>query len=319
MTNHSPIKFINTSSGLRDYLSPLMLCGRFIVAGLTVPAAYRFANSIIGQVPDEGITHAEFFNLIVKKLPKEARLRYVTYELGKKYLLSPRSKSPLFIFIGGLAGKSVNTTYITEHLGITRVVSLDNERHNLRKQYPDQKHIFKATYESMAVFTKTIHTLMPHMVDKIELQMNDYNDFKKWCYLWEGIYITPETLKKLFKKSPAISVLSVFFLPDFEEIKKRYLLRWVSELGLKKLQKRKNIIDKYLKNIQAIRGEISENNTPIASFVIESSILEESLAAFYACLYQKLKDITDKEAPGWVEKVAKDPTKMEGYEKFLQQ
>jgi hypothetical protein len=57
-------------------------------------------------------------------------------------------------------------------------------------------------------------------------------------------------------------------LPKFADIKRQYLIRWQNELGIEKLKKRKIIIDRYLKNVKAIRSHIEKNFDPVASFVI---------------------------------------------------
>lgn len=83
------------------------------------------------------------------------------------------------------------------------------------------------------------------------------------------------------------------------------------------LQKRKNIIDGYLKNLMVIRGHIEHDIDPIASFVISSPFLEERLKIFYALLHQTLKDIAEHELPGWVTEVERDPRKIREFDAYL--
>lgn len=310
-------KYIRVGGHLRYHLSPLILSSSFIPAGLPIVSAYKLAEKIINQVPVEGLRDDEFFSLIVKSMPQQALLRYVTFELMKKFLVSPKSKNPFFIFLGGLAGKTLATTYMTQQLGINRVISIDEEKYIVRARFPDQQHLWEATYETQEGYMKTVESLLPRMMEKINDNYHDYTSHKKWCYFWEGIYLSPNALQEISKQYPDMNFLSVTLLPDFNEVKRRYMLRWLSELGAENLKKRRNVIDKYLKNVQAIRSNISPKIQPVATFVVKTTILEDTLSIFYAVLYEKLKDLANKEIPDWIEKVTKDPAQIHTFEAFL--
>lgn len=309
-------KFIHIN-GIRDYLSPLILSGSLTIAGVSVADAIKLASAIIEKTPDSGLEKNDFVNLIISELSGETKKRYIRLELVKKFILSGKSKSPLFIFISGLTGKTLLSNYVAQHLGVNQTIAIDNEKYSLVNPAEEQAYLWKATYESPEGYIKTVEKIMPRLDYMIDRNIFDFNRYRKWCYLWEGIYLSPVAVKKLFSKYEKIYYLSVFVLPKFEDIKRHYLLRWQSELGIEHLSKRKNIIDKYLENIEAIRGHIAKNIDPVASFVIESPFFEERLTIFYGLLQQKFKDITDKEFPGWVEKIADNPENINEFNRIL--
>ena len=304
-------------NGVRSVASPLLLTGKLIAAGVPIQHAYEYAESVIGNIQNNIITSEEFFILIVRYLPDEYKKRYVTLEIAKDYLMSSKSSSPLFIFLGGMAGKTTLSNFVVEQLSIDQPVAYDREKYHIAKPGESAPFLWKATYESQKGYLKTVNILYPHFVQMINRCLFDFKRYKKWCYFWEGIYLTGDLVKKLHEENKKINYLSVFILPKFSDIKKQYIIRWQNEMGTEKLRKRRNIIDKYLKNVSAIRSHIASNMDPIASFVIESNVLEERLSTFYGILYQRLKDITDKEIPGWVEKISGKPELIRKYKKFL--
>ncbi|OGK11950.1 hypothetical protein A2954_04775 [Candidatus Roizmanbacteria bacterium RIFCSPLOWO2_01_FULL_37_12] len=297
-------------NGNREYLSPLILSGNLIVSGMTVPEAYTFSEKIISNIPSDGIKKDDFLILLIAELPDKIKMRFVLLELVKKYILSGKNQGPLFIFIGGMGGKTLLGNFISQQLGVNQAVAIDNEKYRLADPKVDQSYLWKATYESSQGYLETVKKLTPWMIKMIERNVFDFRRYKKWCYLWEGIYLSPQAVKNLYSSFAKIDFLSIFILPKFDDIKRQYLIRWERELGVKQLSKRKNLIDAYLQNIEAIRTHISKNIDPIASFVIDSPIFEERLSIFYALLNQKFTDIADREFPGWAEKVTRKPSEL---------
>lgn len=303
---------------MMDYLSPLMLAGTLMASGLSPLNALKKSSLLIRNVPKTGMERNEFFEHVCTHLSPGIRYRFITLEVVKRFLLSDKSHTPLFIFIGGMAGKTVMGSYISQHLGITQAIAIDNEKFRIVNQENSQEFLWRATYESPEGYIKTVDALIPWMLKMIERNLFDYKRFRKWCYMWEGIYLSPRAIKKLYERHKSTSYfLSVFILPEFQEIKNRYLLRWQKELGVVNLQKRRNIIDTYLKNLMVIRGHIEHDIDPIASFVISSPFLEERLKIFYALLHQTLKDIAEHELPGWVTEVERDPKKIRQFDTYL--
>lgn len=309
---------VMTSAGAQSIVSPILLSGKLIASGVPIQEAFNLAETIISEIPGKGITKDAYLALVIKRLQDDEKKRYVTIEVAKDYLRSDKSKSPLFIFLGGLSGKSTLANIVVQHLAIESPISFDNEKYLIAIPGESKPFLLKATYESAKGYTKTVDAMYPYLIKMIKRNLYDYNHYRKWCYFWEGIYLSSVALKRLKKENGDINFLSVFLLPKFSEIKKQYLMRWQNELGMEKLKKRKNVIDGYLKNVSAIRSHIADNADPVASFVIESSVLEERLSIFYAVLYQKLKDIVDAEIPGWVEKIVEKPERIKDFRKFLE-
>jgi mannosylglucosylglycerate synthase len=303
--------------GLKNNLSPLLLSGKLVACGVPVQNAYNLAELIIDQVPEKGVTGDEFFRLILENLHNEIRERYITIELGKEYLVSDKCNSPLFIFIGGMAGKTTLSNFVVQQLGISQPIVFDNEKYRIAKPGKSKPFLWKATYETKHGYERTTEVMYPYLAAMIERNLFDYKRYKKWCYFWEGIYLSSGIVQRLHGRFPGINYFSVFNLPKLDDIKKQYILRWQNELGAEKLEKKKNVIDRYLENVSAIRSHIAENLDPVASFVIESSVLEERLNIFYTLFYQRIKDITDKEIPGWVERVSQNPGEITEFRKFL--
>jgi mannosylglucosylglycerate synthase len=312
----SSLKYTRTN-GYKTVISPLILAGKFAACGVRIGEAYDLAETIIADVPDFGITNDDFFVHIVNKLPQNIKERFVTLEVAKQYLTSKNCKSPLFIFLGGLAGKTTLANMIVSNLGINQAVAFDNEKYHIADPKTSESYLWKATYESPEGYVKTVETMYPYLLKMIDRNLFDFNRYKKWCYLWEGIYLSSEIVKRLKTTHEGIEFLSIFILPKFEDIRKQYLLRWQDELGIEKLKERKNVIDGYLNNVSVIRSRISKNLDPIASFVIESPIMEERLSAFYAILHQRLKDIAERNVPGWISKICEKPHKIRNYKKLL--
>lgn len=315
MVDQSP-KFIRVN-GIKSYVSLIKLAGSLIVSGMPHELAYRTAKKIIEKVPNGGMSEDRFFEFVVGSLSGDIRERYVTFRLVKRFLVSKKSRSPLFIFLSGVAGKTLMCNEIVHHLSINQAIAIDNEKYSIIDPAKNQSYLLKATYESPKGYTKTVDALLPRLLYMIERNLFDYGRYKKWCYLWEGIYLSPKSVKELLSRFPMIYYLSLFILPNTKDVKRQYLLRWQNELGVEHLKKRKNIIDRYLKNIEAIRGHLAKDVDPIASFVITDAYLEGKLESFYACFHAKLKDIADKEIPRWVEKVNEQPKLFAQYKTML--
>ena len=309
-------KFIRVN-GFHHHLSPLILSGSLIAAGVAFNKAYDLATKIIDQAPDDGMHEDEFFQLIVSQLESEQKTRYISLKLTRRYLTSEKSRSPLFIFLGGLAGKTTIASYITQQLNMNQPISIDNEKYGLTLKPSESSQLYKSTYESAYLYKKISQLLTPRLIGLLDRVLFDYKRYKKWCYLWEGIYITAPIITDLYKKYGQTHFLSVFIIPETADLRRSYILRWQKELGVERLRKRRNIIDKFLRNIEAIRSHIRSGVDPVASFVIESPYLEERLEFFYILLQQKLKDISDKEFPGWVEKIVDNPKNIKKFKQFL--
>jgi len=316
--NQRPKKFVQAGGNLMNEISPLMLSGSLIASGVPFADAYERALAIVNLVPDSGISNEDYIALVINFLSGEEKVRYVVLKLVKLYLLSKKNSSPFFIFIGGMGGKTILGNYIAPHLRISQAIAIDNEKYRIVDPSKDQDYLWKATYESAEGYVKTVEALTPWMMKMLDRNRFDFRRFRKWCYLWEGICLTPKSVKELMSKAKRVHHLSVFILPAFDDIRKRYLIRWQEELGIEQLKKRRNIIDRYLQNIQVIRSHIADHIDPVASFVIGSTLLEERLEAFYALLYQKLKDIADSNIKGWVEKIAEDPKRIKKFTNFLE-
>ena len=310
-------KYLKTN-GFRDYLSPLIFGGELIVCGVDFGSSYNLASEIISAVSAQGISKEEFTILAIKSIPKKFKKRFITFEVVKKFLLSRKAKSPLFIFLGGMAGKTLMGNFISQHLGVTQAIAIDNEKFRIYDPDNSQAHLWKAVYESPDGYTMTVDALVPWMIKMIDRNLFDHSRYRKWCYFWEGIYLSPLAIKKIYHKFGQTNYFfSVFILPKFKEIKARYILRWQKETGVEELEKRKNYIDLYLKNIKAIRSHISENIDPVASFVIQNIRLEKRLENFYILLHQTLEDIAEKEIPGWVNDIELKPEKFQEFIRFL--
>lgn len=309
-------KFIRVN-GFHSHLSPLVLSGSLIAAGVPFNFAYDMAIKIIDNAPDGGLHEDDFFYLIVSQLGTEEKRRYITLKLVRRFLTSPKGKSPLFVFIGGLAGKTTVASFVSQQLNMNQPISIDNEKYGVTLRTSESSKLRKATYESPSLYKKISQLLTPRIVQLLDRVLFDYERYKKWCYIWEGIYITAPMVIDLYKRYPRTHFLSVFILPESSDLRRSYLLRWQTELGFEKLRKRRNIIDKFLRNIEAIRSHIRSGVEPVASFVIESPYLEERLEFFYILLQQKLKDIADREFPGWVEKIVDNPKNIKKFKEFL--
>ncbi|NTU47231.1 hypothetical protein HGA88_06400 [Candidatus Roizmanbacteria bacterium] len=318
MYSHDKLKYMIVHPGINSYLSPFMLSGSLIASGMHVETAYSTAKKIIADVPGDGVSESKLFQIMVEHIPQKNRIRYTTLFLIKRFLMSPKSKSPLFIFLGGLAGKTTLTTYLVQHLGINRVISIDEEKYIVRSRSPELEHLWQPTYESIEGYIQTYQSMIPRMREKLDENYHDYHDHKKWCYFWEGIYLLPSVLDQILSDHPEMYFLSIFSLPEIDEIRNRYMHRWLMEQGLQKLKKTKNIIDSYLENIEAIRSTIKQELPPVASFVIESKSFEEQLEIFYGCLHQKITDIANEKFPGWVERIVQNPKDLTVFQRFLE-
>lgn len=318
--NRPHTKFVKHDWDLIDRLSPLILSGSLIASGFSASRAQQMASRVIRKVPEAGIRDEDFVALVASHLPKTHKTRYLTLEVGKRYLTSRRSRSPLFVFIGGLGGKTLLAAHLAQQLSLERVLAVDGEKSLVRTLNPEKQHLWRASYESASVYARTVKSILPRLLERLGENLHDYQHHRKWCYLWEGIYLSPKALKKLLAAYPTIYFLSVLVLPDFPEIKRRYLVRWLSELGAEKLESQSNLIySRYLKNIKVMRSRISQETDSLASFVIRALDFEESLQAFYVCLYQRLSEIVEQEVPGWLERIVEDPKLLGEYKKFLQE
>ncbi|PJA14949.1 hypothetical protein CO112_02065 [Candidatus Dojkabacteria bacterium CG_4_9_14_3_um_filter_150_Dojkabacteria_WS6_41_13] len=309
-------KYIKTN-GIRTIVSPLMLSSRLATCGILFQQSYDLAETIISEIPEGASTSDQLFALVANNLTGETRKRYVTIEVMKEFFISPKSEKPLFIFLGGLAGKTLMANFVVQQLGINQSISLDNEKLRIANQKDSKPYLWKATYESPEGYLKTITDLYPFILEKVQRCLFDYSRYKKWCYFLEGIYLSPTILKKLCESDKRMYYLNILNLPKYQDIKNQYLVRWQNELGVSVLKKHMNTFNQYLKNVHSIRIHLSKNIDSNSSYIIESSILEERLSIFYLTLYKKLYEIAEKEIPGWIEKIVEEPNKIGQYRKFL--
>jgi 2-phosphoglycerate kinase len=296
-----------------------MLSGNLISSGVPIFDSYALAKKIIDKVPEQGLLQKEMFALTVNELPQENKKNYVLVELAKRYFVSKKSSNPFFILIGGMGGKSTATSYLTQHLNITSVIDLDEEKRVLRSKFPDREHLYKATYESEETYLKIVESLLPSIVEKFTHNIHDYTYHKKWSYIWEGIYITPSLLSEIPKKYPSTQFLNVFFMTPLEEVKSRYMYRWYSEFGADAFTKEKEKIDSYLKNIENIYTYLLKEaeHSSIKIHIIDDILVEDQLKHFYSILQKKLEEISESMYAGWVEKIVLNPTEITKFNDFL--
>lgn len=312
-------KFIQLPFGYRKSLSPMFITGNLIASGLSVEKAGIIATYIIGDIPDEGISEDGFLDLFLSYLPEKGRWRFLTLDLMKKYLVSPRSKSPLFMFLGGFTGKTFLTSYVQQHLGINRVTALDDDKYAIRERNPERSHLFKSTYEEWDTYEKTLEDFYPVIRQRIEQNMAEYRDKKKWTYFWEGIYFTAGLTKRLQEELPHTDIMSVFLLPPFEQIKERYVIRWMSELGRRFVEENREKIDGYIRNVEHIREVIVHGVEQTDCVVIEAAYFDDVLATFYESLHARLLSIATREGiQEWIDKVMSDRKYIHDYEYFLE-
>ncbi len=314
-------KFITLPLGYRKSLSPMFIIGNLIASGLTPEKAGILATYIIDDIPAAGATEEEFIEIFLSYLPETAKRRFLTLDMMKKFLVSPRSKSPLFIFLGGFTGKTFLTSYVQQHLGINRVTALDDEKYYIRKNNPDHEHLYKSTYEEMDTYEKTLEDFIPRMKDRLGENIHDYNDKKKWTYFWEGIYFTAEMIERIKQEYPQIDILCMLLIPPFEQIKERYVIRWMSELGRKYIEDNKTQIDQYIKNVEHIKEVMLKNvdKTP-ECVIIENEYFDDVLALFYQNVHNRLNTIAEREGIAyWIDQVLADRKKIVDYEKYLEQ
>lgn len=304
------------SNGVRTIISPLILAGKLVTCGILPQQSYDLAETIISEIPEGTFTNNDYFKLIVNNLEGQVRRRFITIEVMKTFFNSPKSKKPLFIFIGGLAGKTLMSNFIIQQLGINQAISLDNEKLRIANKGTSKSYLWKATYESPEGYFKTINDMYPFILEKVKRCMFDYSRYKKWSYLVEGIYLSPEILGKLQNEDKNLYYLNIFNLPKYNDIKNQYLIRWQNELGVAVLKQNKNTITQYLNNIKTIRKHLTKK-VDTSSFIIESTVFEERLSMFYSVLYEKLTEISNIEIPGWISKIDKDPSNIKKYISFL--
>ncbi len=314
-------KFIILPLGYQKSLSPMFIIGNLIASGLKPEKAGILATYIIDDIPETGATEEEFIEIFLSYLPEQAKRRFLTLDMMKKYLVSPRSKSPLFIFLGGFTGKTFLTSYVQQHLGINRVTSLDDEKYYIRKNNPDHEHLSKSTYEEYDTYEKTLEDFYPRMKDRLSENIHDYNDKKKWTYFWEGIYFTADIIEKMKQDFEDIDILCILLIPPFEQIKERYVIRWMSELGRKYIVDNSAKIEQYIKNVEHIKEVMLKNihNTP-ECVIIENEYFDDVLGKFYETIHNRLNTIAEREGIAyWIDEVLADRKKLIAYEQFLEE
>ncbi|MCX7996680.1 MAG: hypothetical protein N2691_02860 [Patescibacteria group bacterium] len=312
-------KFIRLPFGFRKSISPMFITGNLIASGLTSEKAGIIATYIIDDIPPEGVSEPEFADLVMSYLPDEGKTRFLTLDLMKKFLVSPRSKSPLFMFLGGFTGKTFLTSYVQQHLGINRVTALDDEKYAMRREHPERTHLFKSTYEEPDVFDKTLEDYYPVMKKRIDENLQEYFDKRKWTYFWEGIYFTADILIRLETEYADIDIFPVFLIPPFEQIKERYIIRWMSELGKKYIEENRQQIDRYIDNVAHIREVILRNVEQSPCVILEAEYFDDVLAQYYSALHNKLSIVAAREGVAdWIAAVRADRSRLQEYEQFLQ-
>jgi 2-phosphoglycerate kinase len=313
------MKYILLPLGYKKSVSPMFIIGNLIGSGIKPEVAPSMAASIINDIPETGVSENDFLKMILKNLPEDAKKRFITLDMMKKFLVSPKSKTPLFMFLGGFTGKTFLTSYVQQHLGINRVIAMDDEKYSVREREPEAKHLWKATYEETDVFEKTVESLYPRIKERIETNLHDYESHKKWTFFWEGIYFTGELLLRLQKDYPQAEFFTVLLIPPFEHIKERYVIRWMNELGKKYVQNNQDKIEEYIHNVEHIKEIIMKNLTKAECVVISDPYFDTVLEEFYRSLNKKLYEIAEKnKILPWIDIVLNDPDKMKDYEEFLE-
>jgi hypothetical protein len=156
-------------------------------------------------------------------------------------------------------------------------------------------------------------------MERLRINTHDYKYHKKWCYLWEGIYLSSELIQQLLEANPHIEYLNILYMPPNEEIKNRYTYRWFTEFGEENFHKNKHKIDEYLNNVFSIREYLLNKmkNSKITSYVIEDTSLEDQLRSFYKILYNRLSEIGKNSYTEWKDKMLKDPKTIIEFNKFI--
>jgi len=122
-----------------------------------------------------------------------------------------------------------------QQLNVNQSIAFDNEKLHLANPNTSEKFLWKATYESHLSYIKTVEAMYPALIEMIERNLFDFKRYKKWCYFWEGIYLSSTAVKKLHDKyDDNIYYLSIYNLPSMPDIKNQYLLRWQNEFGDRK-------------------------------------------------------------------------------------
>lgn len=296
----------------------MFITGNLIASGVSPEKSGIIATYIIDDIPDEGASEWDFMNLLLSYLPQSGKRRFLTLDMMKKFLVSPRSRSPLFMFLGGFTGKTFLTSYVQQHLGINRVTALDDDKPAMRRLNPEKTHLFKSTYEEWDVYEKTLEDFYPRIKTRVDEQLQEYADKKKWTYFWEGIYFTADNVTQLEKEYPNIDIFAVFLIPPFELIKERYIIRWMSELGRPFIEENRDTVEKYIANVSHIRDVIVRNVDHSDCVIIEAAYFDDVLSQYYLALHNKLSSIADREGvQGWIDKVLERPEALKDYEQFL--
>lgn len=312
-------KYITLAHGYKKYISPLFVVGNLIAAGVDPTSSHTLAETILEAIPEDGISESEFFEKILEFLPEDQKYRFVQLDLMKKFFVSSKSNGPLYLFLGGFSGKTFLSTHIQQHLGINRVFSLDDEKYIVKMRNPDHAHLSKATYEDTDVYEKTLESFYPRMKERMDENIHDYTYHKKWVYFWEGIYLSPHILKKLVNHYPQVEHLTIMLIPEFEEIKRRYVIRWMSELGEDYISQNKDTIEFYINNIERIKEVMLQGAKEMDAVIISPHMFEETLKVFYDALHKKLGEVAEKNGiTPWIEKVSKTPSALAEYISFLQ-
>jgi 2-phosphoglycerate kinase len=312
------MKHIILPMGYKKTISPMFIIGNLIASGIEPAMAPALATTIIDSIPENGISENGFFIVILQNLPEEARRRFVILDMMKKFLVSPKSKSPLFMFLGGFTGKTFLTSYLQQHLGINRVISMDDEKYIVRNAEPSATHLWKSTYEESDVYEKTVQSLYPRIKERIDTNIHDYESHKKWTFFWEGIYFTADLMQKLKQDYPQIEFFTVLLIPPFDQIKERYIVRWMSELGRRYIQNNQAQIEKYIQNVEHIQEVMLNNigNTDIV--IIKEPYFDTVLELYYNALTRRLLELAEKNSlTEWIDKVVAQPELLQDYETFL--
>jgi 2-phosphoglycerate kinase len=219
--------------------------------------------------------------------------------------------------MGGLAGKTTISTYIANQLAISRIIAIDELKNFARKGNEEKKFLFPATYESVPYYKKTVDFLLPFLIDKLKMNVKESTHYKKWSYFWEGIYLSAHTLDKVKETYPNLFSYTVFLLPPFAEIKRRYMLRWASERGEETLTTQKETFQEYVKNLKTIYELLQKESKESKITIISAVLLEDQLEQFYKGLHGYFEQLSKTVIPGWIEKVMKNSSSISEYNEYL--
>ncbi len=311
-------KYISLPLGIKKYISPLFVVGNLIASGIEPKQSHVLSEKILEEIPHEGMTESEFFELIMRYLPDKAKKRFVQLDMIKKFFVSKKSKAPFFLFLGGFTGKTFLSTHIQQHLAINRVLSLDDDKYIVKQKNPTHEHLWKATYEDIDVWEKTLESFYPRMIERLEENMHDYSMHKKWIYFWEGIYLSPHIIQRFMATHPDAYSLTIMLIPDFEEIKRRYIYRWMTEFGEEFIEKNPKQIEFYVSNIYRIMEVMLKDAEHERCTIINTWMFEETIEKFYDALHNTIEAIArENNIYSWIERVVENPHELKNYINYL--